>query len=127
MPLNCPTMAEVNEKRHAPTKPRPSLLVKAKKRHTKQKAAEKLRAEVRGRDGHQCQSCHIPVFVHAANPLHRAQVHHIQFRSKGGSNEFKNLITVCAECHALIHAHELDVKGTNALDVRFVKGKKAKQ
>lgn len=106
-------------------KPRPSILTKAQKRRARMTAAMKLRAAVRARDGHQCQSCHVPVFVHAANPLQRAQVHHIQFRSKGGANEQANLITVCAECHAKIHAHELDVRGTHALNVRFVKVRKA--
>jgi 5-methylcytosine-specific restriction endonuclease McrA len=102
-------------------KPRPRLLVKAKRRRGELTKAMQLRRDIRARDGNQCQSCHVPVFLHAANPLQRAQVHHIVFKSKGGSNDHKNLITVCAECHAKIHAHELDVRGTHALDVRFVK------
>lgn len=107
-------------------KPRPGLLTRADKRKKDKAEMMKVRANVRARDGNQCQSCHIPVFVFAANPLQRAQVHHIQFRSQGGQNVFKNLITVCAECHAKIHAHEIDVRGTNALDVRFVKVRKSK-
>lgn len=107
-------------------KPRPSILVKAKARRRGETALMKLRREVRARDGHQCQSCHVPVFVHASNPLQRAQVHHIQFRSKGGTNDHTNLITVCAECHAKIHIHEIAVRGTNARNVRFVKVKPVK-
>lgn len=102
-------------------KPRPTILVKAESRGKKLKAAEKLRANVRARDGHQCQACHIPVFVDARNPLQRAQVHHIQYRSRGGADAQKNLITVCAECHAKIHAHELEVIGSHAKDVWFRK------
>lgn len=104
---------------HPQPKPRPELLVRAENRRTRRAAAKKVRAEVRGRDGHQCQCCHIPVFVNASNPLQRAQVHHIQYRSRGGPNEHRNLVTVCAECHAKIHAHEIDVVGTNAMNVRF--------
>ena len=120
-PLNLPTMADVNAEPNAPQKPRPGLLERADKRKKVKAASMKMRQDVRGRDGNQCQSCHIPVFVHAANPLHRAQVHHIQFRSQGGQNVMKNMITVCAECHAKIHAHEIDVRGTNANDVRFIR------
>lgn len=102
-------------------KPRPSLLVKKAKRLHKAKAALLLRHAVRARDGHQCQSCHVPVSVGYANPLQHAHVHHIQFRSQGGPDAMTNLITVCAECHAKIHAHELKVVGTHASRVRFVK------
>ncbi len=109
--------------RQASAKPRPSILTKADRRRKRQKAAEKLRRDVRARDGHQCQCCHIPVFVNATNPLQRAQVHHIQYRSQGGPDVQKNLITVCGECHAKIHAHEIDVIGTHAASVRFVRRK----
>lgn len=119
-----PTLAELDQTRRANVKPRPSLLVKAQKRRERMTAAQKLRADVRARDQHQCQSCHVPVFVTCANPLQRAEVHHIQFRSKGGADAMQNLITICAECHAKIHAHELDVIGTNATTVRFVKRKR---
>lgn len=125
MPLNIPTMDSVNAQRHAEPKPRPSLLERADRRKQLKAAAEKMRKDVRARGGNQCQSCHIPVFVHAANPLHRAQVHHIQFRSQGGPNVMKNLITVCAECHAKIHAHEIEVRGTHAKDVRFIRKPRA--
>ena len=118
--MNLPTLDEVNAERHAPKKPRPRLLVKAKARREKIKADTKLRAAVRQRDGNQCQCCHIPVFVAAMNPCQRAQVHHIVFRSKGGADDKKNMITVCAECHALIHCHEIEVRGTHALNVRFI-------
>ena len=101
-------------------KPRPRLLVKAAARLKREKAARDLRKAVRARDGSQCQCCHIPVFVSAANPLQRAQVHHMRFKSKGGTDEMSNLVTVCAECHAKIHAHEIEVRGTHAMKVRFV-------
>jgi 5-methylcytosine-specific restriction endonuclease McrA len=110
---------------HPQRKPRPRLLVRAEKRQQRAAAAKRLRAEVRGRDGHQCQCCHLPVFVNASNPLQRAQVHHIQYRSQGGPNEHRNLVTVCAECHARIHAHDIEVVGTNAMNVRFIRKRTA--
>lgn len=35
----------------------------------------------------------------------------------------KNLITVCAECHAKIHSHEITVLGTNWKSAHFVRRK----
>lgn len=106
-------------------KPRPSILVKAKKRRDRIKAEMQMRRDVRGRDGNQCQCCHVTVSLGYANPLQHAHVHHIQYRSQGGSTDMKNLITVCAECHAKIHAHEIQVIGANAASVRFVKKRTA--
>jgi 5-methylcytosine-specific restriction endonuclease McrA len=114
-------LTDAQQHRRATGKPRPSLLVKADKRGQQLRREAKLRADIRGRDGHQCQCCHIPVFVQASNPLQRAEVHHIQFRSKGGVDDQKNMITVCAGCHAKIHAHEIEVRGTHALNVRFIR------
>ena len=125
MGLDLPTMDAVNARPHAEPKPRPSILERADRRKKLKAASEKMRKDVRGRDCQQCQSCHVTVFVHANNPLQQAQVHHIQFRSHGGKNEMKNLITVCAECHAKIHAHEIEVKGKNANDVRFIRQPRA--
>ena len=31
-----------------------------------------------------------------------AQVHHIISRSKGGNNDFNNLVTLCGKCHMLL-------------------------
>jgi len=37
------------------------------------------------------------------------EVHHIQPRAEGGSNELRNLIVVCKMCHDKHHAGELDI------------------
>jgi HNH endonuclease len=52
------------------------------------------------RDGWMCRnpSCKF------RNNLH---VHHIVFRSEMGPDESWNLITVCSDCHDLIHAYAL--------------------
>ena len=51
------------------------------------------------RDNYTCQCCgkkHV-----------RFEVHHIVFRSQGGTDDEKNLITLCEECHDMIHAGTL--------------------
>ena len=63
------------------------------------------RAHALDRDSYTCQCCgkkHV-----------RLEVHHIIFRSLGGSNELDNLITLCEKCHADIHAGKiaLNLKG----------------
>ena len=34
-----------------------------------------------------------------------ADIHHIQFRSHGGSDQVENLIALCREHHAYAHSH----------------------
>ena len=53
-----------------------------------------LREAVFTRDGYTCQCCGRNIEDGAV--LH---VHHIQYRSMGGSNRMGNLITVCDKCH----------------------------
>jgi hypothetical protein len=47
----------------------------------------------------------------ADRALHR---HHVRYRSKGGEDATKNLVTLCAYCHAAIHARQLWIVGDNA-------------
>jgi Holliday junction DNA helicase RuvB len=54
-----------------------------------------LRRKVLNRDNRKCRCCGTP---------HSLHVHHIIPWSKGGRTRMKNLITVCRNCHALIHA-----------------------
>jgi hypothetical protein len=56
------------------------------------------RREVFSRDGHRCRApgCRNTRFL---------EVHHIKPRSKGGTNELENLITLCSACHRLWHEH----------------------
>lgn len=53
-----------------------------------------LRAEILNRDGWKCQCCGSAVDL---------QIHHLVRRSQLGSDEFDNLITLCAECHGRHH------------------------
>lgn len=53
------------------------------------------REAVLHRDNYTCQIC--------GKKHARLEVHHIIFRSQGGTNDESNLITLCEECHAGIH------------------------
>ena len=64
------------------------------------------------RDNYTCQCCgekHI-----------RLEVHHIIFRSQGGSDELDNLITLCEKCHKAIHDGKitLNLKGKRKRNLR---------
>lgn len=52
---------------------------------------ETVKQYVLARDNYTCQICH-----HKGGKLN---VHHIIYRSKGGTDRSDNLITVCADCH----------------------------
>lgn len=56
---------------------------------------------VKIRDEQQCQICRTGLPV----PFGRLEVHHIIFRSQGGSDNMENLVTLCDLCHAIIHEH----------------------
>lgn len=64
---------------------------------------ENIKAYVLNRDGYQCQckkkGC--------SDKLH---VHHIKFRSKGGSDTPNNLITLCEKHHKALHAGKFELK-----------------
>lgn len=55
-----------------------------------------VKAAVLSRDNYTCQRC--------GKKNSKLEVHHIQFRSKGGSNRMDNLVTLCCDCHKRIHS-----------------------
>ena len=55
---------------------------------------QKLCQEVLQRDGWKCQNC---------GSMKHLQIHHQEFRSHGGSDSEKNLITLCDSCHGGLH------------------------
>nr|WP_269141699.1 RNA-guided endonuclease IscB [Pectinatus frisingensis] len=55
------------------------------------------KAFVLNRDKHTCQHCK------GKTKDKRLQVHHIIFRCQGGSDDEKNLVTLCATCHKKLH------------------------
>ena len=54
------------------------------------------------RDNYTCQCC--------GKKNCRLQVHHIQFRSKNGSNDLENYVTLCEDCHKAVHLGKIDLK-----------------
>ncbi|WP_298500826.1 RNA-guided endonuclease IscB [uncultured Methanobrevibacter sp.] len=58
-----------------------------------------VKAAVLSRDNYTCQIC-------GAQHV-KLQVHHIRFKSHGGSDSMENLTTLCKECHEKIHNNEL--------------------
>ena len=77
----------------------------AAKRAIKRLAYARLCAEVDARDEGLCRVC-------CAWVGQRGHHHHIVFRSRGGGDSVDNLITVCPECHAAIHARRVGLCGT---------------
>ena len=61
-----------------------------------------VKATVLRRDLHRC---------HACGRRHDLHVHHIEPRSRGGSNDPSNLLTLCRFCHATTHAGDLIISG----------------
>lgn len=58
------------------------------------------RKDVYQRDGYQCQNCGRDGGPHGSAELH---AHHIVPKSKGGTHQRSNLVTVCKDCHNAIH------------------------
>ena len=71
-----------------------------------QKGFYNVKAYVLHRDGYQCQKCK------AKNiKLH---VHHLMFRSNGGTDTPKNLIVLCESCHDKLHEGRIVIKGSRS-------------
>ena len=70
------------------------------------------RKAVLHRDNYTCQCC--------GKKNCRLEVHHIKFKSNGGTNDEENLITLCEDCHKGVHA------GTVALNKKPKKRKNLK-
>ncbi len=63
-----------------------------------------LKAYILHRDGYQCQSGRK---IKHADKLH---VHHIKFRSRGGTDTPGNLMTLCEQCHHDLHSGKFELK-----------------
>ena len=58
-----------------------------------------IRKAVYARDGYRCALCDSTRYI---------QIHHYIKRSLGGSNSMHNLITLCQDCHCLVHGIPLE-------------------
>jgi len=72
----------------------------------KQKDFYNIKAYILYRDNYQCQKC--------KGKNKKLHVHHIIFRSQGGTNEPDNLITLCESCHDKLHNDEFVIKGSKS-------------
>lgn len=86
-----------------------------------QKGFYNTKAYVLHRDGYTCQS--------GRNGKHSAKlhVHHVIFRSNGGSDDPSNLVTLCETCHDDLHTGKFTFKGTasrtkHATEIGIIKG-----
>ena len=71
-----------------------------------QKGFYNVKAYVLHRDGYQCQKCKTK-----KGKLH---VHHVVFRSNGGTDSPENLIVLCSDCHEKLHNGEFEIKGARS-------------
>lgn len=103
-------------------KPQPKLLAQRAKQAAKQLQQRKVYAEVNARDGNRCRGCGRLTSATALNPEARRHHHHVRFRSRGGQDTTANVLLLCGRCHALLHAHQLTIVGSNAnQELRFVR------
>ena len=65
---------------------------------------ENTKAMVLNRDNYICQCCK------GKHKDRKLEVHHIVFRSHGGSDEESNLITLCHTCHKALHSGKIHPK-----------------
>lgn len=62
------------------------------------------KAFVLSRDNYKCQHCK------GKSKDSKLEVHHIVYRSNGGSDEQENLITLCSSCHYKLHHGQIELK-----------------
>lgn len=77
--------------------------VSFQKRKKTEEIWKETRLEVLKRDKYRCLSCGIGV------TSAQADIHHVLPRSRGGSDELSNLITLCDGCHAAQHPNQAAV------------------
>lgn len=91
---------------HMLPKPRKGSATAMRRARTRLAHARFLAAcvRVRERDAGRCRVCGASGW---------AEVHHIRYRSRGGSDELSNLVLLCKACHDAVHAGRLRVGGTS--------------
>ena len=81
-----------------PEEPEPQIKKRRRKKKTQfAKEFDEIRPSILERDGYKCTECGGNKNLH---------VHHIVHKSKGGTNNPDNLITLCKWCHAERHKDE---------------------
>ena len=86
-------------------KPNSRAADKQEKRKAKERNKREVYKLVRARDGKRCRNCKSPEDLHH---------HHLRFRSLGGGDSTRNLLLLCARCHADVHGYRLYIEGLDA-------------
>ncbi len=68
---------------------------KRKNSRSKERVPVEVAERVLARDAKRCRSCNGVAWLH---------LHHIRYRSQGGPHTEANLITLCEECHRMVHS-----------------------
>lgn len=68
-----------------------------------QKGFDTVKDYIRSRDHYTCQCCH------GDTGDKRLEVHHIQWRSHGGTNSPDNLVLLCKTCHDNVHSYRISL------------------
>lgn len=95
-------------------KPRPRILDKRDEARERLRIVREVYRLVAERDRRRCRCCGRSGSYESTaseKALHR---HHLVYHSKQGADVSGNLISVCAVCHALIHARQLWAVGMDA-------------
>ena len=71
-----------------------------------------VRVAVYNRDGRKCRVCGLPLKLSAKDQFSVGHVHHLTFRSAGGSDELTNLVLLDIRCHDAAHRGALRLDGT---------------
>lgn len=82
-------------------------------------AWRKVCAVVDARDKRMCRACGRKCDPNATDILHRAERHHITYRSAGGKDISENLALLCAGCHSDEHRHRLKIEGNADVALTF--------
>ena len=79
----------------------------------KSEKRKSTRKQAIARDSCQCRVCGSP---------HGLQVHHIVHKSKGGHDTLDNLITLCSDCHLIVHnqLRSLIKSGVDVIKYRYI-------
>lgn len=95
-------------------KPRPKVLDRREAQREAERNKREVYKQVDARDQGWCRCCWKDANPRALSMLKRGHRHHLKFRSKGGQDTTANLVLLCAECHAEVHAHTLVIVGEDA-------------
>jgi len=79
-----------------------ALKARRARKRIKDKTLSENAYAARWRDMDRCRVCGSPQGV---------EVHHVSFRSQGGTHDTSNLVCLCRGCHAQVHARRIWLSG----------------